>query len=270
MKTIVNGAPGVVDYGVQDLSIRPYSRAPEDIPQHCPKYFIFAQKGPESEELLVGNERILMYGEDTFVQRSKYFNHVTMHSNGVNAQGNTAMYVRMIPPDVGPKPTIRVWLDVLPTKVDQYERNKDGSIKTDIAGDPIVVGQIDGFRVKFVSNYFHTKGEAENFGQANVVAGDQVDTGTGVQSERYPIFELEHSFYGEDGNFAGIRMWAQNTDNTVTLPNKMIAKERAYPFNFGVIRKSVRTGTAKYVGTTFTEQNILVTFKPDTVDPLTY
>ena len=43
MKTIVNAAPGVVDLGVQDLSIRPYSRAPEELPQHLPKYFIFAQ-----------------------------------------------------------------------------------------------------------------------------------------------------------------------------------------------------------------------------------
>ena len=85
MKTIVNGAPGVVDLGVQDLSIRPYSRAPEELPQHLPKYFIFAQKGPTSEELLAGVERINMYGEDTFVERSKYFNHQTMHSNGVTS-----------------------------------------------------------------------------------------------------------------------------------------------------------------------------------------
>ena len=269
MKTIVNGAPGVVDLGVQDLSIRPYSRAPEELPQHLPKYFIFAQKGPTSEELLAGVERINMYGEDTFVERSKYFNHQTMHSNGVNAQGNYAMYVRVIPPDAGPKPTIRMWLDVLPTKVDLYERNIDGSIKTDVAGDPIITGQTDGYRVKFVSDYFTTPLEAEDFGGANIKAGDQVDASTGTQSQRYPIFELEHSFIGENGNLAGIRMWPQNIDNSVSLPTKMIAAEKAYPFNLAVIRKSTNTGTAKPVATIFTEQQVMVTFKPDTIDPLT-
>ena len=269
MKTIVNGAPGVVDLGVQDLSTRQYSRAPEELPQHLPKYFIFAQKGPTSEELLAGVERINMYGEDTFVERSKYFNHQTMHSNGVNAQGNYAMYVRVIPTDAGPKPTIRLWLDVLPTKVDLYERNSDGSIKTDVAGDPIIKGQADGYRVKFVSDYFTTHTEAEGFGGADIKAGDQTDTTTSTQSQRYPIFELEHSFIGGDGNLAGIRLWPQNIDNTVSMPSKMLAKEKAYPFNLSVIRKSTNTGTAKPVATIFTEQQVMVTFKPETIDPLT-
>ena len=114
MKTIVNAAPGTLDQGVQDLSTLPYSRAPEEHPQHLPKYFIYAKKGPTSEELLVGNDRILMYGEETFVERSKYFNHQTLHSNGVNANGNAAMYVRMIPTDAGPKPSICMMLDLPP------------------------------------------------------------------------------------------------------------------------------------------------------------
>lgn len=269
MKTIVNAAPGVVDLGVQDLSIRPYSRAPEELPQHLPKYFIFAQKGPSSEELLVGNDRLLMYGEDTFVERSPYFNHQTKHSNGVNAEGNSAMYVRVIPTDAGPKPTLRVYLDVLPTQVDLYKRNVDGSIKTDIAGDPIITGQGPGFRVKFVSDYYATTDDAKAFGTADIIIGDQTDVVTGTQSNRYPLFEFEHSFIGGDGNLSGIRLWAQNTENTVTLPNKMISKERAYPFNFSTIRKSVKTGTASSVETVFGEQQLMVTFKPETIDPLT-
>lgn len=269
MKTIINGAPGVVDYGVQDLSTRPYGRAPEELPQHLPKYFIYAQKGPTTEELLVGNERLQMYGEETFTERSEYFNHQTLHSNGVNAEGNAAMYVRMVPVDAGPKPTLRVYLDVLPTQVDIYQRNSDGSIKTDVAGDPIITGQAAGHRVKFVVQHLDTHALAETFGAADIVIGDQVDPVTNVQSQRYPIFELEHSFIGKDGNLSGIRLWSINADNQSALPTKLMAREKVYPYMMAVIRKNAATGSAKMVESTFGEQQIMVSFKPEVVDPLT-
>lgn len=267
MKTIVNAAPGTLDRGVQDLSTAPYSRAPEEHPQHLPKFFIYAKKGPVTEELLVGNDRILMYGEETFVERSKYFNHQTLFSNGVNAEGNAAMYVRVIPTDAGPKPTLRVWLDVLPTTVDLYQRNSDGSIATDVAGDPIVVGTTPGFKVKFVKDFFATPAEALAFGEADIQPGDQIDALTSTQSQRYPIFELEHSFIGEDGNNAGLRLWAQNTDNTSILPAKLMSREKAYPYMLSVVRRSVVTGSASVVETLFGEQQIPVTFKPEVIDP---
>lgn len=269
MKSIINAAPGVVDYGVQDLSTRPYGRAPEELPQHLPKYFIFAQKGSLSEELLAGVERINMYGAATFAEDSKYFNHQTLHSNAVNAEGNYAMYVRLLPTDAGPKPSARVYLDVLPTQVDIYARNSDGSIKTDVAGDPTVTGQAAGYRVKFVVDHFNTVTEAEDFGAATILPGDQVDPATNTQSQRYPLFELEHSFFGEDGNLAGIRLWGQNITNNAQLPTKLMAREKTYPFSLSIIRKNVTTGTAKPVETTFGEQQLTVVFKPNVKDPLT-
>lgn len=272
MKTIVNGAPGVVDYGVLDASTANYVRAPEQLPQHLPKYFIFAKKGPSirdarPEQLLAGNDRLLMYGAETFDENSKYFNHQTMFANGVDAEGNAAMYVRLLAPDAGPKPTIRIYLDVLPTQIDLYQRNSDGSIKTTIAGDPIVVGQAPGYRVKFVTEHFTTLDEAQQFGAAVIQPGDQTDA-AGTQSQRYPIFEQEHSFYGEDGNLAGIRLWAQTTANVSTLPTKLMAREKVYPFSYAVVRKDAKTGTASTVETVFGEQAITVVFKPNVVDPI--
>lgn len=272
MKTIVNAAPGVVDYGVQDLSTRQYVREPEVYPQHLPKYLIFAQKGPtgpQQEQLLVGNERVLMYGEETFAEGSKYFNHQTMHSNLVNNEGNAAMYYRLVPPDAGPNPTIKISLDVLPTTVDDYERNQDGSIKTNIAGEPIVAGQITGYRVKFVQEYYASVEDLEDFGQATQQPGDQVDPDTSATSTRYPLFEFKHSFIGEDGNLAGIRLWGMTLGNSIVMPTKLMNQTKAYPYKFSVIRKSRSTGSAFTKPTLFGEHEIMVTFKPGARDPLT-
>ena len=57
MQTIVNAAPGIVNYGVDDQSGRPYTRAPEELPQHLPKFLIYAQTGPTDEQLLGGADR---------------------------------------------------------------------------------------------------------------------------------------------------------------------------------------------------------------------
>lgn len=274
LKSIVNAAPGLLNHGVKDESIRAVPRVPQELPQHLPKFLIYAQKGPsvldaEPEQLLVGNERIRMYGAETFTEGSPYFMHNNLFSNVVNKAGNAAMYVRLLGKNHGPKATLRLWLDVLPTTVDTYERNSDGSIKTNVAGDPIVTGSTPGYRVKFVVTNIESEANKNDFGNLTIVTGDQVDTTTGATSNRYPIMEMRHSFYGKDGNLAGIRIFPQNVANVGMLPSKMINKERAYPFNFGVIRKNTETGNTKYVETLFGEQYIMVTFKPDTIDPLT-
>ena len=52
----------------------------------------------------------------------------------VNAKGNAIQVRRMQPADANPPASLRLWLDVLPTKIQQYERNTDGSFKTDGSG----------------------------------------------------------------------------------------------------------------------------------------
>lgn len=275
MKNINSGAPGLVNYGVKDDSSLPYTRSAVPLPQHLPKFFIYAQKGPSifdkyPEQLLVGNERNLMYGDDTFVEGSKYFNHQTVFSNGVNAQGNTGMYVRMLGKNHGPKPTAQLSLDVLPCKIDVYKRYADGSLELDAAGDPKLTGaQVDGYRVKFVVSSISTLAGETDFGQRDPSQGDQVDAVSGVQSTRYPIMDFQHSFYGEDGNLSGFRLWGQTLDNTGSLPTKMMSSERAYPLNFGIVRKNAKTGNVKFQETIFGEQFMTVTLKPGVVDPLT-
>jgi len=145
---IVNGAPMVIEYGTQDLSTRQVPREPEAIPQHLPKFFLFAQKGPVEPQLVVGAESVRVFGQETFNLRSKFANHATVFAGQVNAQGNACMIQRVIPEDAGPEASMIAWMDVLPTTVDLYERNVDGSIKLTALGEPIITGTAAGFKVK--------------------------------------------------------------------------------------------------------------------------
>lgn len=274
MKNIINGAPGLVNPGVKDDSNVQIARQAIPLPQHLPKWLIYAQTGPSiydavPEQLLVGNERNALYGDETFAQDSKYFNHQTAFSNISNARGNTGMYVRMLGKNFGPKPTALVSLDVLPCKIDVYQRNTDGSLKLDTAGDPIATGaQVDGYRVKVVVDNLTSLAQEATFGQRDSTVGDQVDTATSVQSTRYPLFDLQHSFYGEDGDLTGFRLWGQTSENTGSLPTKMMNSAKAFPLNFGVVRKDKKTGNVKFVESIFGDQFMTVTLKPGSVDPL--
>lgn len=267
---IVNAAPMVIDRGTQDLSTRLLPREPDAVPQHLPKFYLFTQKGPTEPTLVVGNERDNIFGTDSFDVRGKFANHATVFANLANGEANSCMIQRIIPDDAGPESNLIVYMDVLPTTVDLYERNVDGSIKLDVANQPIVVGTTSGFKVKHVIDFNSTVEDlADNFGQATIIPGDQADTTTSTQSQRFPLFELKVANKGSYGNLAGIRLSAPNNNTVASMPTKMMSLYKAYPYFISVIRRPDANSSPKVVETIFAEQKIMVTFKKDVFDPLT-
>lgn len=268
MVTAANAAPNVQDRGIHDGSIVQVARAPRPLPQHLPKYYLFCQKGRAEEELLVGVERDNVYGTATFTDGSPYFNHGTIFANGTNAQGNAGMYKRLIPADAGPKSNITLWLDVLETRVDLYERLPDGSIKTNTLGDPIVVGTTPGYKVKWVATSASTHQAAASFGIQTQTVGDQFDPTTMKQSIRYPIFDFVVDSQGEYGNNLGIRMWSPRAELN-QVPFKMMNQNKAFPYLFSIIERESNLTSPVNKPTLFGEQSITVTLKPNSIDPIT-
>jgi hypothetical protein len=267
---IVNAAPMVVEYGTQDLSTRQPPRVPEAIPQHLPKFYLFTQKGPKAPQLCSGAERDRLFGSASFDYRGKFSNHQTVFANLANAQGNACMIQRLFPTDMGPKSNIIAWLDVLPTTVDLYRRNSDGSIYLDALNQPEVIGTTTGHKVKWVfTNRNTVADQTTQFGLAAISAGDQIDVTAGVQSQRYPMFELEVSSEGEWGNNSGLRLWAPTVKTVSAMPNKMMVAEKAYPYYISVVERADVQSSAAVVPTLFGEQRLMVTLKENVIDPLT-
>lgn len=268
MISVPNAAPIPYNLGIEDVSTVTLPPPDDQSPQHCPKFYIWAQRGDTLPKLLVGVERDNIYGSDTFVMGGKYGNHATIFANAVNARANACMYQRLIPSDAGPKSNMTLWLDVLPTTVDLYARNSDGSIKTDALGDPEVIGTTQGYKAKWVVTSAKTHQDAQQFGIRSQMAGDQVDPATNTQSTRYPMFDFHVDSQGEYGNRLGIRMWAPLA-NLGQVPYSLMNSNRAFPYYMSIVEKKSANTTPVNVTTIFNEQNILVTFKPDSIDPVT-
>ena len=266
---VVNGAPHVVDLYTKDSSIVTTLREAEAIPQHCPKVYLFAERGTESEWLGGGAERETQYGAATFDERSKFFTHTTQLANVVNAQGNVCMYKRVVPQDAGPKGNYTLWLDILETEVDLYERNADGSIRT-VAGQPVITGQAPGFKYMWVkTSETNLSALEQNFGRRTIAEGVQFDpTNPTIRSKRYPILERHASSRGAWGNNVGDRVWGLD-GRIETAPERLIAVERTFPYFLQVVERNTKLNSTKVLPTVLADQTMMFTLKPGTLDPST-
>ena len=264
---LVNAAPLVINYGIDDQSTRIVPKEEEPIPQFLPKWFIYAQKGPNTPQLLGSAEAEQVYGSSTFDLRGTYANHVTPFVNGVRSLGNKCMYQR-ITPDDAKRANFMFWLDVLETKIDVYQRNDDGSVKLSVTGEPLTTGQqINGYKVKWVVNSVSTETDVTKLSsKLQRLQGDQTD-GVNV-SQRFPLFGLIGSSANAYTNNSGLRIWVPTTA-TGQVPTKLMAEERVYPFFVNLVRRKDYRSQAVVIKTILQERDLLTCFKPETVDPST-
>lgn len=270
----INAAPMTILLGTQDLSIRTPLVEPEVIPTHLPKIYLYAQKGPTGPQLVVGNGRQQMYGDDTFDLRKEYANHQTVLSNLVNAQGNAQMIERMMPADAGPKANFLLSIDILSTDITVYERDQDGNYILDGAGLPTPVtpaATVPGYRIKWVLSHVTTKqpGDVDSdlFGDAAQSVGDQMDGAT--QSVRYPILQFWAHSEGKTFNNSGLRIWAPTDNSSGGVNTKIMETRKVYPFRMAAIRRSSETATARIVDTQDGSANWDFTFKRGVINPFT-
>jgi hypothetical protein len=271
---IVNGAPMTIMRGTQDLSTEQVTPTPEQIPQHLPLIYLYAQQGPLTTELVSGADLTNMYGSDTFDLRKKWANHATVLASTVNAQGNAIQVKRMQPADAAPPATLRLYLDVLPAQITQYQRNSDGSFKTDGSGNPVPVtgstttaaGYVAKWVVEQVTETTTDGVTTDDFGSAEIVAGDLTYTGASGTSQRYPIMDLRVPSFGAYGNLNGIRLWAPTTQSSTPINSNYLETDGVYPFRIACARKSAATGTSSVVSTINGQQYLDFTFKPNMID----
>ena len=262
MVTIVSGAPRIYQTGIKDKSRRTVQAERESIPTFLAKVYGFAKTGPTDPQLVVGNSRTLLYGTESFDERSKYATHATVLSNTLNAKGNIQMFQRLIPADAGPKSTIRVSLDMLMTDLPLYLRNEDGSIKKDEDGLPMQDGVLTarGYKPRWIVKQI----PAGDMGLATEAPGAMSD---GVsQSVLYPFFDLEVPYFGADGNNSGLRMWAQTAVGMQPLDERLLAEGKVYPFRMACLKRADELSTGKIVRTTSDETSVQVCFKPGAID----
>ena len=259
--TIVNAAPMTVMQGAQDKSTRQQVVEAEALPQHLPKVFIYAEKGPTDPQLVVGASRSALFGENSFDLRKPWATHATVLSNAINAQANAQMIQRVKPVDAAPPASIRLSLDVVACQLPTYNREADGSYELDDAGAPVPTGStVAGFKAKWVVGQV---GDAD-FGSGAQANGDIVEGA--IQSTRFPIMDLVVPSFGAYGNNVGLRLWAPTSKSSIPLDDRLLTQEKVYPIRMACVSRANATNTARIVESLSAEQFVNVCLKPNTID----
>ena len=158
MSLIKNASPQVIFLGADDKSARKITPTPEQAPQHCPLFFIYARKGPTHRILVNSAKLSSIYGKESFDTSDVYFNHQTRFLSGVTQQGNTCMVQRIVPDDVSVRANAAIYLDVLDKTLPNYLRNSDGSIVIDPETNKPLINQeqptIQGSVVKIIKEHY--------------------------------------------------------------------------------------------------------------------
>lgn len=241
MAEILNAAPMVVDNGTRDLSTRVVPSSPLEIPQHLPKFYIFAEKGPMGPNYMdLGNASLTqIYGDATFDVNDKYYSHQTPFLQAAASAGNNCVVHRL--PGAGGFDVAHVtlYLDVLRTQVPLYEKNIDGSLRLDNNGEPMQQTDnngdpmtLPGFKLGWVlRSIVKNLGEYQP-GTYSVRPGVQIEFGS--QSTQYPIFEFSAADAGEFGNKLAIKLFAGQDSDISGFPSAVLNDGKMFPMYFGM------------------------------------
>lgn len=272
-QSIVNAAPMHLMFGTEDVSTRAIALAPLEMPAHLPKFYGFAKRGPNTPQLVVGNSRTLIYGEESFTVGSQWFFHPSLYSNEINAAGNAQMFERLIPADAGPVANLLLSLELVLDMVFDYERNDDGTLLLDTQGAPIPLpDKIEGYRGAWHVTHITDVADVGKFGNAAKKAGTMVGVDkddAATTSQIYPWLELRASSIGSDGNNTGLRIWAPTANDNSAFDSRILGTGKQYPFRMSVIRRVDEYTSGRPVTNMGGEQNVLVTHKPKGVNNVT-
>lgn len=270
MTSIVNGASQVILHGTDDLAARQAVRSRPVKPSHMPLQFIFAARGPEEEISVNPTDLVPFYGSDTFDVNKPFYTHSTLFTQGFAAEGNAMRVKRLKPADAGPVANAFISIELIKQQIDDYERNTDGSIKM-ASGVPVVKGEIEGYKARFLVTNATTALAAATFGTRAQAEGTMVDPDDALnKSTIYPLWDLRESSFGSDGNATAVSFFApQSGGQGEQIDARLLAATKAYPFVFKMLRANGANASASVQPTLSGAQSVTMTFKKGVKNPYT-
>lgn len=227
--------------------------------------FTFAKKGPVDTGIwATGTKLISIFGPEVVELNNQYTTHYTLYTKYANSVSNPIDMIRVVPSDIGPKPTISLWAEYVHDNVPNYERDPiTNDFILDASGNKIKIGEVPGLKIRFFK-----KDVADGLiGKSTSQLGSI--TGTNGQSKIVPLFEFQHNWYGEDGNNVGIRIFpAFNIGDNVAQVSASELEKTGFPFRLQLVRRTSASISGNVISTAVGQPYVEGSFKPGTIHPL--
>ena len=248
---IPNATPNSNHLGTKDHSARPATNAPVARAQHMAFIPFQSPKGSLEEAMFDGNSFANLYGAEALQEDSPYFNHASVFLKGLMQSANVVIGKRILPKEAEKYAAVRLWLDVLETEGDVYERDPTGAFKLDASGAKIPTGATTTvYETRVVTtpiaytvqNVAGTTLTTWDFGSAAAEVGDLTDA-LGNTSTRYPLFDLAVPHYGAYGNLNGISIWSPKLSDIQIANQQILDETGAFPLRLELRSKDTPTAS---------------------------
>lgn len=262
--SMASSLPRTEVLGFKDVSGRGQPLEIVNLPIFLPFCPLLTSWGPSDAANLVSGEGFsTIYGADNFYPGSPFLSHQAAMLQKVLQTGAMALVRRMKPADAKTA-TLRIWADIVADKIDQYERNVDGTFKR-TNGELVPTGEkLDGFRVRF---HVDEPGE-DNLRQGSRTTGTLVNE-QGQTSTMYPLIDVEARFFGSKGSNIGLRLISPTTLSSTPADAELSEEQGAYPYRLALIERANKNSTGQVLMNLNGEPFVEFTLKTGVVDPKT-
>ena len=262
--SMASSLPRTEVLGFKDVSGRGQPLEIVNLPIFLPFCPLLTSWGPSDAANLVSGEGFsTIYGADNFYPGSPFLSHQAAMLQKVLQTGAMALVRRMKPADAKTA-TLRIWADIVADKIDQYERNVDGTFKR-TNGELVPTGEkLDGFRVRF---HVDEPGE-DNLRQGSRTTGTLVND-QGQTSTMYPLIDVEARFFGSKGSNIGLRLISPTTLSSTPADAELSEEQGAYPYRLSLIERANKNSTGQVLMNLNGEPFVEFTLKTGVVDPKT-
>lgn len=262
-----NAAPNFLFDGIDDQSRNAIPVDPMQVPTHVPFVLLRSAWGPEDDQLVAGSSLLKVYGADVFTERSRYYTHQNYLAQKINARGNALLSCRIVPEDAPQPAGLRLCLDYVKDKLDDYERNSDGSYKLGADGKRVKTSaQVDGVRARlFIEGLTDADGKYVGMGQASPRGGELTST-AGEASTTVPLFELQRPHRGARGNWGAMRLTAPTTRSAQAVKDSVVEGQQTALFRMQFLERPDAESSPKVIPTIDGNSSVDFSFKDGVYD----
>lgn len=250
--------------GIEDSPAPSISPRPPQYPLHNALVPLFTRKGTTKKIVPSASEKLVIYGESSFDNRSKYYNGYTRLSNLLTGVANMHSTIRIKPTDAPAPANITIYMDVLETIIPLYKRNSDGSYALDNLGNKIEDGTTMGIRRKLFGKLSK---DGMKPGSQKILPGTMVDEVDGtIKSNMIPIMDVPAKEFGEYYSNLGFRI---SPVIGKKLQPRFATDGKFLPYEISIISRKDKNSTGTEVKNLRDGVSSLVSFKKDAIHPYT-
>lgn len=266
---ITGSTPRIYYRGTKESSITRSTGSTTTLPLHRPLIMFFGQKGPTVPTWIDPVKFEDIYGAETTNLSGVYCTHSTAFIKEAIAAGNQFMALRLEPSDIPDVATLGLSLDWVKTKIDDYERNDDGSYKLDADNNKIPLStQIDGVKFRFVFEKIEADVSGVSQYKKRVAKAGTIGTES-APSTITPLADFRCRFKSSLGANTALRIWAPTVNSAQAADADLQERIKSFLYRFQIMTRADKASSPTIFETIYNEPSLSVGFGENLVDPQT-